>query len=149
MTFARSLTTAPFERSSTGWFEACSCKPASGGPLPSSVQHHRSAACVRDTHHVTTLGAFKPYVGAGLNYTQFSSVEFDPAVVAALQPSVDRSSVGLAMQVGFDWTIAKNTVFNIDVKKVQIRTDVSSGGTKVGEFRVDPLLIGIGVGYRF
>lgn len=100
-------------------------------------------------YHVTTLGAFKPYVGAGLNYTQFSSVEFDPAVVAALQPSVDRSSVGLAMQVGFDWTIAKNTVFNVDVKKVQIRTDVSSGGTKVGEFRVDPLLIGIGVGYRF
>ena len=46
MTFARSLTTAPFERSSTGWFEACSCKPASGALLPSSVRHHRSAACV-------------------------------------------------------------------------------------------------------
>src|SRR5882672_4568104 len=41
MTFPQSLTTAPFERSSTGWFEACSCKPASGGLLPSSVQHHR------------------------------------------------------------------------------------------------------------
>ena len=51
MTFARSLTPASFERSSTGWFQACSCKPASGGLLPSSVQHHRSAACVRDTHH--------------------------------------------------------------------------------------------------
>src|ERR1700738_3902311 len=40
MTFPRSLTTTPFERSSTGRFEACPCRPASGGRLPSSVQHH-------------------------------------------------------------------------------------------------------------
>ncbi|MDP5445012.1 hypothetical protein P3790_28890, partial [Pseudomonas aeruginosa] len=42
MTFPRLLTTAPFGCSSTGWFEACSCKPTSEGLLPSSVQHHRS-----------------------------------------------------------------------------------------------------------
>jgi hypothetical protein len=30
----------PLERSSTGRFEACSCKPTSGGRLPSLVQHH-------------------------------------------------------------------------------------------------------------
>src|ERR1700722_5321849 len=43
-TFPRSLTTAPFERSSTGRFEACPCRPASGGRLPSSVQHHELTA---------------------------------------------------------------------------------------------------------
>jgi len=37
------LTTTPFERSGTGQFEACSCKPTSGGRLPSSVQHHELA----------------------------------------------------------------------------------------------------------
>jgi hypothetical protein len=31
----------PFERSSSVRFEACSSKPASGGLLPSSVQHHK------------------------------------------------------------------------------------------------------------
>jgi hypothetical protein len=41
MTFPRSLTTTPFERSSTGRFEACPCRPASGGLLPSLIQHHR------------------------------------------------------------------------------------------------------------
>jgi outer membrane protein len=100
-------------------------------------------------YHVTTLGAFKPYVGAGLNYTRFSDVRFDPAVQAALQPSIERNSVGLAVQVGFDWALNARTVLNLDVKKVQIRTDVSSAGTKVGEFKVDPLLIGVGLGYRF
>jgi hypothetical protein len=33
----------PLERSSTGQFEACSCKPTSGGHLPSLVQHHELA----------------------------------------------------------------------------------------------------------
>lgn len=100
-------------------------------------------------YHFTELGAFKPYVGAGLNYTRFSSVEFAPAVVTALNPSIDKNSAGLSVGVGFDYEFMKNTYFNVDVKKVQIRTDVMSNGTKVGEFKVDPLLVGVGVGWRF
>jgi outer membrane protein len=37
----------------------------------------------------------------------------------------------------------------VDIKKVQIRTDVKSAGTKVGEFKIDPVLLGVGVGWRF
>ncbi|KAI5935591.1 Inhibitor of nuclear factor kappa-B kinase subunit alpha [Manis javanica] len=37
-------------------------------------------------YHFTNFGAFKPYVGAGANYTRFSSVSFDPAAGAALNP---------------------------------------------------------------
>ncbi len=100
-------------------------------------------------YHFTTMGAFVPYVGAGVNYTRFSSVEFTPAVQAALQPTLKKDSFGLAAQVGFDYEFMKNTVFNVDVKKVQIRTDVMSAGKKVGEFKVDPWLIGVGIGRRF
>ena len=39
MPFPQSLTTTPFERSRTGWFEISSCKPIPGGRLPSSIQH--------------------------------------------------------------------------------------------------------------
>ena len=100
-------------------------------------------------HHFTSFGAFKPYVGAGLNYTRFSSVRFDPAVQTSRQPSLSKNSVGLAVQVGFDYEFIKNTHFNVDAKKVQIRTDVSSAGTEVGTFEVDPWLIGVGIGCRF
>ncbi|WP_128000131.1 OmpW/AlkL family protein [Piscinibacter defluvii] len=99
-------------------------------------------------YHFTGLGAFKPYVGGGLNYTRFSSVNFDP-VVASLGPSIEKSSVGAAVGVGFDVEVANNIYLNLDVKKVQIRTDVKSNGVKAGEFRVDPLLVGVGVGMRF
>lgn len=100
-------------------------------------------------YHFTGMGAFKPYVGAGVNYTLISSVKFDPAVQSALQPSLDKNSFGFAVQVGFDYEIAKNTYLNLDIKKVQIRTDVKSAGTKVGEFKIDPVLLGVGVGWRF
>ena len=100
-------------------------------------------------YHFTNLGAFKPYVGAGINYTRFSSVKFNPAVDAALDPSIKKNSWGPALQVGFDYALDKNWSINFDVKKVYIKTDVRSFGTKVGTFKVDPVLVGVGLGYRF
>ena len=107
--------------------------------LPPSllVQYHFNAA------------GFKPYVGAGVNYTRFSSVRFDPAVAAALNPSIDKNSFGGALQVGVDIPLSKNLYLNLDVKKVYIKTDVFSSGTKVGTFKVDPVLVGVGLGWRF
>lgn len=100
-------------------------------------------------YHFAPDATFRPYVGLGVNYTNFSSVKFAPAIVTALGPNVKRSSWGLAAQVGADIEISKGTYLNIDLKKVQIDTDVSSKGNKVGTFKVDPLLLGVGVGWRF
>ena len=100
-------------------------------------------------YHFMDQGALKPYVGAGLNYTRISDVSFAPAVETALHPSVGKDSFGLAFQIGADYEISKGTYLNLDVKKVQIKTDVRSAGTKVGDFKVDPLLIGLGIGWRF
>ena len=95
-------------------------------------------------YHFTNLGAFKPYVGAGVNYTRFSGVDLLDGAA-----DVKRNSFGGALQVGFDYALDKNWSLNFDVKKVYIDTDVSLAGTKVGKFKVDPVLIGVGVGYRF
>lgn len=100
-------------------------------------------------YHFNPTGSFRPYVGVGLNYTRFSSVKFAPAVEAALHPSIKNNSFGLAAQIGADIEIAKNLFLNIDLKKVQIGTKVYANGTEVGKFKVDPLLIGVGLGMRF
>lgn len=94
-------------------------------------------------YRFTDLGSFVPYVGAGINYTRFSSIDLPAGV------TIKKSSVGAALQVGVDVPIDKTLSFNIDVKKVQIATDVSVGGVGVGEFKVDPLLVGVGLGWRF
>ena len=97
-------------------------------------------------YHFTNFGAFKPYLGAGVNYTRFSNVNFKPAVRDALDPSIKKNSYGGALQVGFDYALDKNWSLNFDVKKLYIDTNVSGG---IGKFKVDPILVGLGVGYRF
>ena len=92
-------------------------------------------------YHFTGMGAFKPYVGAGINYTRFSSVD-----IAGGALTVKKNSWGPALQLGFDYALDKNWSLNVDVKKVYIDTKVSGG---IGTFKVDPVLVGLGVGYRF
>lgn len=99
-------------------------------------------------YHVTGLGAFRPYIGAGVNYTNLSAVKFD-SNVSALNLGVKHGSYGLAAQVGADVPIGDGWLLNVDIKKVQIATTVYSGGSSVGKFRVDPVLFGLGVGKRF
>jgi len=92
-------------------------------------------------YHFTNFGAFKPYVGAGINYTHFSSVD-----IAGGTLDIKRNSWGGALQVGFDYALDKNWSLNFDVKKVYIDTTISGG---MGKFKIDPMLVGVGVGYRF
>ena len=113
----------------------------SGGTEIGSLKHLPPTLTVQ--YHFTQLGTVKPYLGAGVNYTRFSAVKLPAGV------DIERNSFGLAVQAGLDVAVAKNVYLNFDVKKVQIRTDVSSGGTTLGTFKVDPLLVGVGVGYRF
>ncbi len=94
-------------------------------------------------YHFDTNG-FKPYVGAGINYTRFSSVN-----VLSGAASVDKNSWGPALQVGVDIPLTGNMYLNLDLKKVYIRTDVYAGGANLGTFKADPLLAGIGLGWRF
>jgi outer membrane protein len=95
-------------------------------------------------YHFTGLNGWRPYVGAGLNVTLFSNVNIDVAGA-----DIKKSSVGLALQAGADVPIGGGWLINVDVKKVQIKTDVKLNGNKIGDFKVDPLLFGIGVGKRF
>jgi outer membrane protein len=119
----------------------------SGGTDIGSLKHLPPTLTLQ--YHFEKMREFKPYLGIGVNYTRFSSVHFSPAVQAALQPSVSKNSFGLALQAGVDFEFRKNWYLNLDVKKVQIRTDIKSAGAKVGEFKVDPWLLGVGVGMRF
>jgi len=90
--------------------------------------------------------AFNPYVGAGLNLTLISDVKLAGGAL-----DLDKTSVGLAAQVGADIRLAPNWYLNVDVKYVQIKSDVKDAatGAKVTTVKVDPMLYGVGVGYRF
>ncbi|PSC02955.1 hypothetical protein SLNSH_21465 [Alsobacter soli] len=100
-------------------------------------------------YHFTNFGAFKPYVGAGVNYTFFYN-EDAKGVVTHLSL---KDNVGFALQAGFDYMIDKHWGINVDVKKLWLET--SGKATVAGvvpvrtKVNLDPWLVGVGVTYRF
>ena len=88
-------------------------------------------------------GALQPYVGAGINFTQFSAVTLPPGV------GIKSSSWGPALQVGVDIPLSGKLSLNFDLKKVWLGTTVNAGAVSLGKFKVDPVLFGVGLGWRF
>lgn len=89
--------------------------------------------------------AFRFYVGAGVNATLIFD---DDLAGGALK--LDTWSVGPAGQVGFDYVINERWAINADVKRIMLRSDVSTaGGAKVTEARLDPWLYSLGLRYQF
>ena len=97
-------------------------------------------------YHFTDLGKFKPYLGAGLNYTYFYENDLANDTL-----HVKDNSFGGALQAGFDYEIAKNWYLNGDVKYVWMNTDVivNSTGATLGGLDINPWIFGMGVRYRF
>jgi outer membrane protein len=96
-------------------------------------------------YHFTDLGAFKPYVGAGVNYTHF----YKTSNILDGAASIDNDSWGLVGQIGMDYQLNKNWSINVDAKYVQMNTDVHLGASNIGKLDLNPVTLGVGVGYRF
>ena len=100
-------------------------------------------------YHFTDFGAFKPYVGAGVNYSLFYNQSEKPGF-----HNLDvENNVGAALQVGFDYMIDQHWGVNFDVKKIFLETkwkaDHDVLGPLSGKAKINPWLIGAGVTYRF
>jgi outer membrane protein len=100
-------------------------------------------------YHFTDLGAFVPYVGAGINYTIFGNRQNFPGLNNSVQ--VDQSSVGFVGQVGTDYMFDKNWGLNLDLKYTFMSTNVTtvSGNTNLGKLTLNPFMPAVGVTYKF
>ncbi|MCA1458204.1 OmpW family protein [Bradyrhizobium sp. BRP22] len=106
-------------------------------------------------YHFTEFGAFKPYIGAGINYTVFfnqsaANTPIDGFAVTDLHIS---NQVGAAVQFGFDYMLDRHWGLNVDVKKLWLRPDYSATVNNAipvtGRANIDPWLVGGGVTYKF
>ena len=98
-------------------------------------------------YHFMPRSRFSPYIGAGMTVAFF--YDSKPA-----QPTVSSfgigTSVGAAIQAGFDYNISGPWFANFDVK--QIFLDVNArinGGAIVAKTALNPTIVGAGIGYRF
>lgn len=97
-------------------------------------------------YHFTQFGAFKPYLGAGINYTYFYDRELANDAL-----ELESSSWGAALQAGVDYMLDRHWSLNLDVKYIWMSSDIEvrSTGAKAGEVDINPWVFGIGVRYRF
>ncbi len=115
-----------------------------GGVPVGSVKHLPPTVLLQ--YHFLPDQQFRPYVGAGLNYTRFYDVNLGGGTI-----TVDKSSWGPAIQAGMDIAINKQFFFNIDVKKIWMDTDVKAAatGAPLANLKINPVIFGIGVGMKF
>lgn len=104
-------------------------------------------------YHFNTNGNFIPYVGAGINYTNFFDEDDNGVLGQTLGADVDfelDDSWGVAVQAGVDMLVQENTMINFSVRWADIDTDVDvSGVGTVGEAEIDPIIISLMLGYKF
>ena len=100
-------------------------------------------------YHFRPHRRFSPYVGVGVNATFFYSAS--PARPTVTHVSL-RNSVGPALQVGFDYNVSGHWFLNADVKQIYLNTHAEADtvlGRVTAKTSLDPLVAGMGVGYRF
>ena len=89
-----------------------------------------------------------PYIGAGINYTIFYSVDAPDA-----GPDFEyEHSFGFSFQAGFDYALNDKWFLNFDAKYLLLNTNVTvdPGGLNIpADVNINPFIIGIGAGFNF
>jgi len=94
---------------------------------------------------------WRPYVGAGIHITNFSYPTANiPAGYTAAGPiSTDDTAYGFVLQGGVDWKISHSVFLNADLRYLTHVDPSVNSAAGIQSLKIDPLLISIGIGYRF
>jgi outer membrane protein len=98
-------------------------------------------------YHFMKDSRFQPYIGAGVNYTNFFS-EKTYGPLEGLNLSLD-DSWGLAGQVGADILFNDKWFLNLNARYIDIETDATLAGDDLGTVAIDPWVYGAHIGFRF
>ena len=109
-------------------------------------------------YHFMPQNNIRPYAGAGIGYVFFLNEE-TTGTLTGVVPGATSSGLDVddtfytVIQAGVDFDINKNWFFNIDAKYMFINSTavVQFDGVDTAkvDFDLDPLVLGIGAGYRF
>lgn len=103
-------------------------------------------------YHFSDMGAFKPYVGAGVQYIHFFDEDTSDNPIGSSSVDID-DAFGFTLQAGVDVSLGGGWYLNADVKKTWIETEATWKNSVVGDVDVDvdidPLIVSAGIGYRF
>lgn len=100
-------------------------------------------------YHFHLGGGVKPYIGAG---PALVLVTANSRKGPATSFNLETYNPGFVLQAGIDVKLRDNWYLNADIKKFFVDIDAqvtTAGGTVSGKASIDPIVAGIGIGYRF
>ena len=97
-------------------------------------------------HFFAPGDTWRPYLGAGLNYTHFTSIRSSLASDVKLG-----DSYGLALQAGLDYAISKDWGLFVSVDKIDVKSKLVAAGANVLTTTIDfrPWTYTVGGYYQF
>jgi len=116
-----------------------------GGDTVASTEHLPPTLSLQ--WHFLPQNPFKPYVGAGINYTGF----FSTKTTGALDGTSLRlgSSWGWEAEIGTDIFLSENWLLNVSFRYIDIDTKARLDGASLGTVEIDPYVTTVALGYRF
>ena len=98
-------------------------------------------------YHLMPTEKFQPYLGFGINYTNFFS-EKTTGPLTGLDLELG-DSWGIAGQAGFDVLVSDNVFLNLDVRYIDIDAKARLDEESLGKVEIDPWVFGGHIGFRF
>lgn len=98
-------------------------------------------------YHFNGNGTVSPFIGAGLNYTMFFS-EDTRGALEGIELKLD-DSWGLAAHAGLDFAVGEKGAIRVDVRWIDIDTEASANGAKLGTVEIDPVVYGAAYVFKF
>jgi len=116
-----------------------------GGPEVGSTKHLPPTVSLQ--YHFMPAATFQPYLGLGVNYTNFFSEKlYGPLEGASLKLD---DSWGFAGEIGADIMLGETWLLNVNARYIGIETDATVNGLPFGKIEIDPWVYGAHVGFRF
>ncbi|MEX1235125.1 MAG: OmpW family outer membrane protein [Roseovarius sp.] len=98
-------------------------------------------------YHFVNQSNVTPFVGLGINYTTFFD-DVGTGALAGAQLDLE-DSWGLAAHAGVDFKVSERGSLRLDMRYIDIGTDVKVNGAKIGKVDIDPFVIGAAYVHRF
>jgi outer membrane protein len=115
--------------------------------------HQLPPTLMAQYYFLDSSSKFRPYVGAGINYTMFFDKSFNQTGQdAGLSDLKMKNSWGVAGQVGVDYQINRDWMLNASVWYMDIDTNVkfkAAGEQQNIHTNINPFVFFFGAGYRF
>lgn len=95
-------------------------------------------------YHFPTQSAWKPYIGAGVNYTIFWDEDIDGGADLDLD-----NTFGFTVQAGLDYQFSDTGAIRFNVRYIDLDVDADLDGSGIGTANIDPVVFSVSYVHRF